>query len=82
MVYQLLFSLQDKISKRSNSWKEVLIWLRERILCIVMREVMRLGLREAGQITLIVSSRDMNEGVQLALTFSFGSELHSMVMFC
>ena len=49
---------------------------------MVMREVMRLGLRAAGHIAFIVSTRDMNEGVQLALTFSFGSELHSMVMFC
>lgn len=82
MVYQLLFSLQDKISKRSNSWKKVLFWLRERILCMVMREVMKLGLRAAGHITFTVRNRDMNEGVQHALTFSFGSELHSMVMFC
>lgn len=42
---------------------------------MVMREVMRLGLRA-------VRNRHMNEGAQLALTSSFGSELHSMVMFC
>lgn len=49
---------------------------------MVMREVMRLGLRAAGYNAFIVRNRHMNEGAQLALTSSFGSELHSMVMFC
>lgn len=49
---------------------------------MVMREVMRLGLRAAGYIVVIVRNRHKNESAQLALTSSFGSELHSTVMFC